>query len=134
MQYLVKIVVIKYRLLLLMFTFKNYRRSQHNKYLKKKQPPSSKRVIATNNTVNSDRMLPITGNPYYDTKFIKRSTNFYKSRRNRKVLNKTVRFSENLEQKFTFIRDEDIINDTSVSTQEKSPEAWDISLDFEELT
>jgi len=128
MQYLVKIVVIKYRLLLLMFTFKNYRRNQYNKYLKKKPSTSSRRVIATNSVVNSDR------NPYYDTKLIKQSANFYKSRRNRKVLNKTVRFSENLEQKFTFIRDEDIINDTSVSTQEKSPEVWDISLDFEELT
>lgn len=117
-----------------MFTFKNYRRNQYNKYLKKKLSTSSRRVIATNSVVNSDRKFPISGNPYYDTKFIKQSANFYKSRRNRNVLNKTVRFSENLEQKFTFISDEVITSNTMDTNRKKSPEEWDITLDFEELT
>jgi len=118
-----------------MFTFKNYRRVQHNKYLKKKQPIiTSKRVIQANIPANNGIQLSSSVNPYYDTKFIKRSANFYKSRRNRKVLNKTVRFSENLEQKFTFVSDEVITSNIMGTTQEKSPEVWDISLDVEELT
>lgn len=117
-----------------MFSFKKYKQGRYNKYSKNcrdiinsKKPSENKnndQNIVKNNVKNNVAFR----NSYYDTKFIKKSNNFYKSRRHKSALNKTVRFSENLEQKFVYVSEETILN-----KQDNSAELWDISFDFEEL-
>jgi hypothetical protein len=112
-----------------MFSFKKYKQGRYNKYSKNgRDIINSKNKPSENKNNNNNKNNVVSKNAYYDTKIIKKSNNFYKSRRNRSALNKTVRFSENLEQKFVYISDETILNN-----QEKSSEQWDISFDFEEL-
>lgn len=114
-----------------MFSFKKYRQGRYNKYSKngrdiinsKNKPPENK-----HDNKNNGKNNVVSRNSYYDTKFIKKSNNFYKSRRHKSAFNKTVRFSENLEQKFVYVSEETILNNQNDSTEQ-----WDISFDFEEL-
>lgn len=121
-----------------MFNYKKYQQGYYGKNRNLKH----RTIHSINNTMEKvnkkDEQEIKRDSSYSKSDFMKIShkrSQFYKSRRCRKKKNKTVRFSENLEEKYII---HDNINNSFTQTNESvdsndTLNNWDISIDFEEL-
>ena len=117
-----------------MFNYRKYQRGGYNRYMnngktnkqfrKEEGESDDSNIIAAKKSYFTNDLVVVGKNK-------NKNRTFYKSRK-RKIKNrKTVRFSENLEQRF--IIQEPSVNEIVNNPVEEKKYDWDITIDFEEL-
>ena len=120
-----------------MFNYKKYKQGYYDKFNNTKKMNNQFRNIKEN--TNDAKKLAVNGQPFSNNMLMVLSyarSQFNKSRRRRIKKRKTVRFSENLEEKYIIHDDNNAdnnkVNNSDNGKTEKNYD-WDISIDFEEL-
>jgi hypothetical protein len=114
------------------FKQNRYKRGMYKKYRQNRNSTNGDNVVENfrnnNNTYQESNSIRLSFNNDVKKSSLV-SSNFYKSRRRGIKKNKTVRFSDNLEQKCII----DNNNNESEKNMTNNNDDWDITISFEEL-